>query len=387
MIALVGGTVKTMAGPDIVDGQVLVDGGKVVAVGKRVRIPKDAERLDCRGCLVTPGLIDAHTHVGMQENSLRWEGLDLNENTTKGVTPDMRAIDAADPRDEELGAALEAGVTAVCITPGSRNVVGGAACAIKLHGKCIDDMVIKEPVAIKAAFGENPKGHGQEGHSPKTRMCVAAMLRNLLAKAREYARQLDEAAKDSSKTPPAFDAELQAMLPVVRGEIPLKVHAHRDYDILTALRIAREYGIRLTLEHCTEGHLIADKLKEAGFPVQVGPSFGHKSKPELREKSFATPGILQRAGLQVSIITDSPVVPLRYLPLCAGLAVRAGMDEAEAWKAVTINPARVLGIDKRVGSIERGKDADIAVFDADPLCSIQARAKYVLVDGEVVVRQ
>ncbi len=387
MILLTGGTVKTMVGPDIEEGQVLIDGDKIVAVGKKVRVPRGTEKINCKGCIVAPGLIDAHTHVGIHECSVRWEGDDVNE-TIKPITPDIRALDGIYPSDEELDAALKSGVTVACVTPGSANVVGGIACAIKLYGNCIDDMLIKEPVAMKAAFGENPKGlHGQAGRSPKTRMAIAALLRNLLMKATQYAQDLDEAAEDSSKKKPTFDPELQAMIPVIKRQIPLKVHAHRDYDILTAIRIAKEFNIRLTLDHCTEGHLIVDKLKEAGFPVQVGPSFGHKSKHELRDKTFATPGILQHAGLQVSIITDSPVTPLHYLPLCAGLAVREGMDEQEAWKAVTINPAKVLGIDDQFGSLEVGKVGNIAVFEGNPLRDIQAKAKYVLVDGKVVVNQ
>ncbi len=324
----------------------------------------------------------------MLESSLRWEGTDVNE-SIKPATPDMRAIDGTFPYDEEIRNALEAGITAACITPGSANVIGGTACVIKLDNdkNCIDDMVIKDPVAMKVAFGENPKGaHGQAGRSPKTRMCIAAVLRNMLAKTMQYAKEIDEAEKDSTKKRPAFDPELEAMLPVVRRQIPLKAHAHRDYDILTAIRIAKEFNVMMTLEHCTEGHLIVEKLKEAGFPVQVGPSFGHKGKPELSEKTFATPGILQHAGLQVSIITDSPVIPLHYLPLCAGLAVREGMDEEEAWKAITINPAKVLGIDDIMGSLESGKVANISVFSGNPLRDIQAKARYVFVDGKMVVK-
>ena len=389
VLLLYGGTVKTMIGPDIEDGQVLVKDGKIAAVGKKVKAPRNVQKLDCTGCIVTPGLIDAHTHVGLHENSLRWEGTDVNE-SIKPATPDIRAIDGAFPDDEEIHNALEAGITAACITPGSANVIGGTACVIKLDNdtNCIDDMVIKDPVAMKVAFGENPKGcHGQAGRSPKTRMCIAAVLRNMLAKTIQYAKEIDEAEKDSTKKRPTFDPELEAMLPVIRRQIPLKVHAHRDYDILTAIRIAKEFNVLLTLDHCTEGHLIVDKLLEAGFPVQIGPSFGHKSKPELSEKTFATPGILQHAGLQVSIITDSPVIPLHYLPLCAGLAVREGMDEEEAWKAITINPAKVLGIDDTMGSLEQGKVANIAVFSGNPLRDIQAKAKYVFVDGNLVVEQ
>lgn len=385
MLLIKGGTIKTMAGEDIVNGEILIDDGKIISVGKDLVIPEGTEVYDASGCLVTPGLIDGHCHIGMHEEAIRWEGNDTNEYSSP-LTPEVRAIDAINPLDESFQNALRGGVTTAVTGPGSANVVGGTFAAIKLHGKCVDDMVIKQPVAMKIAFGENPKGaYGQQGKKPPyTRMAVASMLREILQKTRNYAADIEAAEKDDTKKRP-FDFQLEAMLPVIRKEIPLKAHAHRADDILTALRIAKEFDVNITLDHVTEGHLIADKLAEAAKPVLVGPSFGSKTKFELKEKSFATPGILNKAGLPVCIITDAPVIPLYYLPLCAGLAVREGLDENEAWKAITINPAKVAGIDSRVGSLEVGKDADIAIFTADPLKDIQATARQVFVSGKPVL--
>ncbi len=385
MLLIQGGTVKPICGPDLMTGQVLIDGGKIVAVGTDLRVPEGTEVFDASGYLVTPGLVDAHTHIGLDEEAIRWEGADYNE-TSDPVTPHMRATDGSNPQAEALGRALRGGVTAAVTGPGSANVIGGTFVAIKLYGRTADKMVLKDPAAMKAAFGENPKGcYGQQGRkAPVTRMGVAALLRETLAKTKRYAEEIEAAEKDETKTRP-YDIKLEAMLPVIRGEIPLKCHAHRADDMLTAIRIAEEFGIRLTLDHCTDGHLIADVLAEKGYPVLVGPSLGNKSKFELKNKTFATPAILYRAGLSVCIITDAPVIPLYYLPLCAGLAVREGLPEDEAWRAITINPARVAGVDGRIGSLEPGKDADIAVFSADPLHDIQATARQVFVDGKPVL--
>ena len=380
-----GGLVKTMAYGDIENGQILIDGNKIAAVGTELTVPENTEVIDATGCIVTPGLIDAHTHIGLHEYAIRWEGNDVNE-SSKPLTPDMRAIDGINPRDEQFDDALAAGVTTAAIGPGSANVVGGTFAAFKLYGNYVDDMVIKDPVAMKCAFGENPKGaHGQKGRSPVTRMSVAALLRGLLMKAKRYVDEIAEAEKDKTKKRP-YDPELEAMVPVIRKEIPLKVHAHRADDMLTAIRVAREFDVKMTLDHVTEGHLIVDRLAKEHYPVLCGPSFGGKSKFELKDKTFATPGILNKAGLTVCIITDAPVTPLNYLPLCAGLAVKAGMDEEAAWRAITINPARVLGLEKRIGSLEAGKDADIVVFDANPLHDIQNHAKFVLVNGDIVMK-
>jgi len=384
MILIKGGLVKPITSPDIENGEVLIDNGKIVAIGAKVDAPADVKVIDATGMIVSPGFIDGHCHIGMSEESSRWEGNDCNEYSDP-ITPHVRAIDGMNPMDEAFECAIKGGVTTAVTGPGSANVIGGSFCATKLYGKRVDDMVINSNVAMKIAFGENPKGaYGQNGRKPPvTRMMTAALLRDTLAKAKRYLAEVEEAEKDPEKKRP-YDMKLEALLPVMKGEIPLKSHAHRADDIFTSIRIAKEFGVKITLDHCTEGHLIVDELVEFGAPVLIGPSFGSKSKQELRNKTFATPGILEKAGLDVSIITDAPVVPLYYLPLCAGLAIKEGMSVEGAWKAITINPAKLAGIDARVGSLEVGKDADIAVFEGDPLRDIAAKAKYVLVDGEIV---
>ena len=377
MLLIQGGLIKTITHGDIENGQILIDNGKILAVGKKVEAPEGCEVFDAKGMLITPGLIDAHTHIGLHEEAIRWEGMDYNEMSAP-ITPQVRGIDGINPMDESLGLALEGGVTTAVTGPGSANVIGGTFLAIKLYGNCVDEMVVKDPVAMKAAMGENPKGcYGQDGRKePVTRMGIAALLRTTLSKAIQYDK--DRADKDK---PCAFDLQMEALLPMIRKEIPLKVHAHRADDMLTALRVAREFDIDMTFDHCTEGHLIVDQLVKAGKPVLVGPSLGSKSKFELKNKTFATPGIRAKAGLEVCLITDAPVIPLQYLTLVAGLAIRYGMDEEDAWKAITINPAHVAGIDNRVGSLEEGKDADIAIFSGNPLREIQAHTVQVFVNG------
>ena len=384
MLLIKNGYLKPITSPDIPCGQILIDEGKIVAIGEVVNAPEGCEVYDAQGCLVIPGFVDGHTHLGVHEEAQRWEGNDTNE-MSNPVTATVRGIDGINPMDEGFAMALAGGVTTACIGPGSANVVGGTFVAMKLHGKCVDDMVIKDPIAMKVAFGENPKGcYGQAGKKePFTRMGVAALLRKTLANAKKYAADIELAEKEGKPRP--FDFNLEPMLPVIRKEIPLKAHAHKAYDILTVLRIAKEFDVDVTLDHVTEGHLIVDELKRANKPMLVGPSLGSKTKIELAEKSFETPGILCNAGMEVCIITDAPVIPLYYLPLCAGLAIREGMPEDAAWRAVTINPAKVVGIADRVGSLEVGKDADIAVFCGNPLKDIQAKAKQVFVDGVAVL--
>lgn len=380
-----GGHIKTITNGDIACGDLLIENGKIAAIAEHIDAPEGCEIVDAEGCLVTPGLMDAHTHIGIDETAIRWEGADYNE-TSNPVTPEMRGIDGINPMDEAFDDALAGGVTAAITGPGSANVIGGTFVALKLRGKCVDDMVLRNPAAMKVAFGENPKGcYGQQGRKePVTRMGVAALLREELAKTKKYAEDIDAAEKDPAKSRP-FDFKLEAMLPVIRRELPLKCHAHRADDILTMLRIAHEFNIDVTLDHVTEGHLIADILAKEGRHVLVGPSFGSKSKFELKNKTFATPGILYKAGLEVCIITDAPVTPLCYLPLCAGLAMKEGLPEDAAWRAITINPARVARVDDRIGSLEVGKDADIAIFDGHPLRDIQCRTRQVFVDGEPVL--
>ena len=382
MLLIQNAHILPIVGDEIENGSLLLDQGKISAIGTRFPVPPEAEVIDAQGRLVTPGCIDAHCHVGLDNEAMNWEGADFNE-MVDPITPQMRAIDSINPLDEGLADAVQGGVTTVCTGPGSANVVGGTFAVIKLHGKRVDKMILKDPAAMKCAFGENPKGcYGKNGSkAPMTRMGTAALLRELLFKARRYRDD-----KLSGKEP-AFDMKLEAMLPVMAGEIPLKCHCHRADDILTAVRIAKEFGLRATLDHCTDGELIADELAEEDFPVFIGPSLGHKSKIELKNKSFTTPGVLNRAGLTVSIITDAPVIPLRYLPMCAGLAVNSGLDKAEAWKAITINPAVSLGVADRVGSLEPGKDADVVIWTADPLSEIGGEAWCTIIDGRVVYRR
>lgn len=379
MLLIQNGHIKTMAGAEYENGCLLIgDDGKIAAVGQYIDAP-GARVIDAKGSLVTPGCIDAHCHIGLNNEAMGWEGHDYNE-IVDPVTPQMRAIDSINPIDEAFPDALRGGVTVACTGPGSANVVGGTFVAIKLYGKRVDDMILKDPIAMKCAFGENPKrcyGQGSK-KAPMTRMGVAAVLRELLFKSKRYLQD-----KEDGKNP-AFDMKLEAMIPVLKGQIPLKAHAHRADDILTSIRIAKEFGVKLTLDHCTDGAVIADELAKEGFPAFVGPSLGSKSKIELKNKSFTTPKVLQEAGVSVSIITDSPVIPLQYLPMCAGMAVQAGLPAEEGWKAITINPAKAIGIADRVGSLEVGKDADVVIWTADPFTTVGAEAQMTIVDGKIV---
>ncbi len=382
MILIKNGIVKTMAEHDYPGGGVLIgDDGKIAIVGFDLPCPPGCEVIDAGGRLVTPGCVEAHCHTGLDDEGIGWEGHDYNE-ISDPVTPHMRAIDAFYPQDEALGLALRGGVTTACTGPGSANVVGGTFVAVKLAGDRVDDMIVKDPLAMKCAFGENPKRVYGQGikKSPVTRMGTAAILRELLFRAKRYMED-----KEEGKNPP-FDMKLEAMIPVLKGEIPLKCHAHRADDILTAVRIANEFGVKVTLDHCTDGAAIACHLAKEGKPCFVGPSLGKKSKVELLSKSFTTPGILDKAGVLVSIITDAPVIPLQYLPLCAALACRDGLDEEAAWKAITINPAVSNGIADRVGSLEPGKDGDVVIWTGDPMHEVGAESWITVVDGKVVYR-
>ncbi len=382
MILIKNGYIKTMVSEDIEQGCVLVgDDGKILEVGNCISAPEGAEIIDAAGRLVTPGCVDAHCHIGLDNEGMGWEGHDYNE-IVDPLTPQMRAIDSINPQDEAFENAIKNGVTTACTGPGSANIVGGTFTAIKLYGNRVDKMIIKEAVAMKCAFGENPKrcyGQGMK-KSPMTRMATAALLRELLFKTQRYLKDKEEGKN------PAFDMKLEAMIPVIKGELPLKAHAHRADDILTSIRIAKEFGVKLTLDHCTDGALIAEELAEEGYPAFVGPSFGGKSKIELRNKSFTTPAALHKAGVPISIITDAPVIPLQHLPLCAGLAVDAGLDKEEAWKAITVNPAMQIGIGDRVGSLEKGKDADIVIWTSDPITTVGAAAYMTMVDGKVIYK-
>ncbi len=385
MLVIKNGYIKTMDGEDIQRGQIIIKDGKIIAIGKDLEIPEEAEVIDAEGLLVTPGLVEAHCHIGMWEEGIGFEGSDGNE-AVDPITPHLRAIDGINPMEQGFQDAIEGGVTTAVTGPGSANIIGGTFVAIKTYGKRIDDMIIKEPVAMKIAFGENPKRvYEDQNKSPVTRMAIAAMLRETLYEAKRYMEDL-EASKTDPDQKPDFDLKLHSLLPVLRKEIPLKAHAHRADDIFTALRIAKEFDLDITLDHCTEGHLIVEELKEAGKPCLVGPTLGSRSKVELRNKSFETPKILIDAGIKTAIITDSQVIPVQHLSMCAGMAVKAGLSEEEAWKTITIYPAEITGIDDRVGSLKVGKDADIAIFKGNPLLDVNFETVMTIIDGKIVYK-
>lgn len=381
MILIQNGNVFTMEKPGCEVMDILVDAGKIIEMGKHLAVTGDATIIDASGKNIYPGFIDAHCHLGMEETAIGFEGNDVNE-MSDPITPQMRAIDALNPMDETLQNAYAGGVTTVCSGPGSANVIGGTFCVYKTYGTCIDEMIVKYPAAMKCAFGENPKRVYAQKDRIKTRMNTAALLRETLFKAKEYAAKKEAAGDDVSKLP-AFDMKLEAMIPVIRKEIPLKAHAHRADDILTSIRIAKEFDLNMTLDHCTEGHLIIKQVVDSGFDAIVGPALTHKTKFELKNLTFATAGILSKAGMCVAINTDSPVVPQEYLPICAGLARKSGMDAFEALKAITINPAKILGVDDCIGSLRVGKDADLVMTEGDPL-DTSGVIMMTMIDGKIV---
>ena len=380
MICIKNGWVHDAVHEEPYIADVLADKGKITAIGKNLIVPQDCEIIDATDKNVYPGFVEAHCHIGLYGSGIGFEGDDCNE-MTDILTPQLRAIDGINPMDPTFREAALAGITTVCTGPGSANVLGGTFTAIKTVGKRVDKMIVKKEVAMKCAFGENPKRCYKDKNN-YSRMSTASKLREMLLKAREYDRKVLAAGSDESNLP-AYDMKLEALRPVLHGELPLKAHAHQANDIFTALRIAQEFNVKITLEHVTEGHLIVDELKDEPVPMAVGPSLTHASKFELRNKTFETPGILANAGCQVSIITDSPVIPQQYLPLCAGLAIKSGMKEWDALKAITINAAKHIGIEDRVGSLEIGKDADILVMEGSCF-EVSAQPEIVIIDGKVV---
>ena len=357
---------------------ILLADGKIAAIGTDLTAPADAVIFDADGLDVFPGFVDAQTQIGLDGFGIGYEGCDYNE-MNDIWTPQLRAIDGINPRDPSLADARRAGVTCVCTGPGSANVLGGTFLAMKTVGDRVDKMVVRDPVAMKCAFGENPKRCYRD-KCDSTRMSTAAFLRGALMQARDYGARKQAANGDITKMP-AYNQKLEALLPVLAREIPLKAHAHQANDIFTALRIAREFNLRLTLEHVTEGHLIVDELAgEKDVPMAVGPSLTFASKFELQNKSWSTPAVLTAAGCHVSIITDSSVIPQQYLPLCAGMAVKAGMDPFDALKAITLNPAEHIGVADRVGSLEVGKDADLVITAGSPF-EVLTEVKAVFIDG------
>ncbi len=368
-------------------GDIRIDGGKIAEIAQNVDTT-GCDVFDAEGMYAMPGIIDAHSHIGMWEDGMGREGSDGNE-ATNPVTPEMRSIDGINPFDRCFKEAVACGVTTAVTGPGSANVVGGTFVAMKLYGRSMDEMILKFPVAMKAAFGENPKRVYGDKATPATRMAIAAILRKALAGALDYAKKIENAKDDPSKMPER-DLGKEALLPVIRRELPLKIHCHRADDILTAIRIAKEFNVRFTLDHCTEGYLIPDLLKETieetGAGIIIGPLLTDRSKIELRNVSFSAPKALYDAGIDFAMMTDHPVIPEQYLPVCAALAVREGLPEDAALRSITINAARITGIDDRVGSLEVGKDADIAVFSGHPL-DFRSRCVLCTVDGQVAHRE
>ena len=386
MLCIKNGTLHTASNADArmrtFSADILIDAGKIQEIGINLSAPDGCSVVDATGLHIYPGFVEAHCHTGLDGTAVGYEGHDYNE-LNDPVTPQLRAIDGINPLDPAFKEAARAGVTCIATGPGSSNAIGGSFAVLKTVGRRADDMIVKAPAAMKCAFGENPK-RCYKDHGISSRMTNAALIRQALHKALQYQAKKEAAGDDASKMP-AYDDKCEALLPVLNHEIPLKAHAHQANDFFTALRIAKEFGLDITLEHVTEGHLVADLLAQEKVPLAVGPSFGHATKFELKNKSWTTPGVLTKAGCRVSIITDAPVTPLHYLPLCAGLAQKAGLSESDALLAITLNPARHLGVDDRVGTLEEGKDADLVIADGSPL-SMETEIKAVYVDGVKVER-
>jgi len=398
MRALVNGTVVTVSGETLITGTVLMDRGKLVAVGTDVAIPDGAEVIDVTGKVVTPGLIDPHCHVGLMPDGVGSSYSDVNE-TVDPITPQLRALDALDPQAPVFKDLLAAGVTTVLTGPGSANLIGGTWICIKTVNKpTVEQMVLLEPAGMKMALGENPKRvYGARNKAPSTRMGNAAVLRSALVDTQNYMARWDryeqdladyqravEEGKEAPKAPqlPARDLKLEALVPVLRREVKARIHAHQANDILTAIRIAEEFGLDITLEHVTEGHKIAEIIAATGIPVTVGPVFTGRYKYELRAKHPKNPGVLHAAGVKVAIQTDA-AWGVQYLSINAALAAREGMPVDAAFRAITLSAAEIIGVDDRVGSLDTGKDADVVVFSAHPF-EYHAVAEMVFVDGELI---
>ena len=382
MLFIKNGKILTMEGQVYEKASILIENGKIKSMGENIEAPDDAEVIDASGKHVLPGLVDAHTHLGVSGHGLRWEGADHNE-TTDAVTPHLRTIDAINAFDRSFVDSLAGGVTTVATSPGSANVIGGQITAMKIGGsKRVDDLVIRAPSALKCALGENPKNaHGQSKKSaPLTRMATAAIFREAFLTAKQYMEKKEKA--EDGKLPD-YNMKHEALIPLLKREIPVHIHAHRADDIHTAIRLLKEFDLKGIIIHCSEGHLVADDLLEAGHPVLIGPTMGFPGKPETSNKTFETVGILNKKGIKTTITTDHPVIPLEHLNLCASLAVKAGMDEEEALKSITIYPAEIMGLGERLGSLKIGKDADIGIWDKNPL-DATSKVLYTIIDGKVV---
>ena len=371
MLLIKNGRLFTMETNEESRSDLLIDEGKILRIAENIKPTEQMEVIDANGLRVYPGFIDAHSHIGLVEEKKTNQCDESNEGTNP-ITPCIRAIDAVNPMDSAFHNALAAGITGVMVGPGSANPIGGQFAFIKTHGRRIDDMVVLAPSAIKIAFGENPMtNYGPNGNIPSTRMAIASLIREELTLARQYF---------SNGTDGTF--AMECYRDIFEGKIPLKAHVHRADDIFTAIRIADEFGLGLTLDHCTEGHLIADAIAQSGYPAIVGPSLASRNKSEVSFLDFKTPAILQKAGVMVALTTDHPVSRIQYLPLCAGLAVKEGMSEWGALRAITIDAARICRVDGRLGSLKEGKDADIAIYDGNPL-EIASSVKYTIVSGQI----
>jgi len=385
VVAISGGRIVPITGDDIERGTVLIENGKIAAVGAKVAIPDGARVVDATGTWVLPGFIEAHGHVGVSEEAEGWAGQDTNE-MTEPVTAHVRAIDAINPADMGFRDAISGGVLAVNVNPGSGNPIGGQTVALKCWGRTVDQMALRQPSGMKSALGENPKRvYGEQKKTPSTRLGTAAVIRGALVEAANYLRRIDaEAAKpEAERKPVDRDLKLEALGKVLRREMPWRQHCHRADDIATAIRIADEFGYDLVIDHGTEAHLLADILAARDVPVVIGPLLTSRSKVELRNRSLANPGRLATAGVTIAITTDHPVVPINFLVHQAALAVKDGLDRDTALRALTINPARIAGIDDRLGSIEPGKDADLVLWSGDPL-DVLSRAERAFIDGAEV---
>ncbi len=385
--AITGGRVVPVEGEPIEGGTVLVRDGKITAVeGPGFTAPPDATMIDATGKWVLPGFIDAHAHVGVAEEAEGWAGQDTNERTDPN-TAHVRALDAINPADLGFRDAIMGGVLAVNVNPGSANPIGGQTVAIKCWGRTVDEMVLRSPAGLKSALGENPKRvYGERHETPSTRLGTAAVIRGAFVAAQNYQAKLAAAAAtDSSaeRTVVDRDLKLEALSLVLRREIPWRQHCHRADDIATAMRMAREFGYELVIDHGTEAYLLADQIAAASIPVIIGPLFTSRSKVELRNRSLANPGRLAAAGVRISITTDHPVVPIHFLIHQATLAVKEGLDPVTALEAVTTNPARIIGAEARLGSLSAGKDADLVIWSGDPL-DVMSRAERAFVDGQEI---
>ena len=373
MLLIQNGLVFTMETNEESYVDILIDKEKIIKIAKKIKPTERMRIIDASGFRVYPGFIDAHSHIGISQEQKTSQGDESNEGTNP-ITPCIRAIDAINPMDGAFHNALAAGITSVMIGPGSSNPIGGQFAFVKTHGRRIDDMVVMAPSAMKFAFGENPMtNYGMNGNIPSTRMGIASLIREELTNAMQYFNNGDGSQKTFA---------MECYRDLFEGKIPMKAHVHRADDIFTAIRIADEFGLGLTLDHCTEGHLIADTIAQSGYPAIVGPSLASRSKDEVSLSDFKTPGELQRAGVLVALTTDHPVSRIQYLPLCAALAVKEGMSEWGALRAITIDAARICRTDHRVGSLKEGKDADIVIFDGDPL-QIASSVKYTIVSGQI----